>query len=541
MMNPMNGCSDDDHKSTCSLFSCDLMTNATKHLEFLKSIHEYYITLNDQNCNHGSHESLRRYQDLWLPLVAKTSSKEQLYPPPDIAWLWHCHRLAPKYYTNYCLATFGGRIIEAHPPFEMAHPTAFVSDIKHFPLQEQPNRDRYFQRTMDLWTGLYPHESFFLEVNNKSKSIVETKLESTSPSLFNGFDLLGSTERQANFLWQVSGERFGDDDFLREGVLNYYRFLRLMPNARKHSTILVPTYQIDLIWHTHMLSSIEMYNKDCIRIMKSKMDHDDSPTDRDEGGVLDVSFETTKNLWIECYGTDYVIAGGMYRGEPPPEYYTSQWRSFEDSLPSTITNIALIGKVGASSTGETTNVPTQWAPLYGTASDGSPAFIKSAIQSKYSNRHLNYKLGYVFGRYRYGCDTGYYHIETRAANEILKKRVEEQLSKIEGKIAFQKSCCGPLRSVQGLESKRDELLQCQSLLQERLAALMPTGFTKTKRIGSIDVSGDKNTWVYPPILYDSAGGACGGVVSEKAGGSGMYSFQIHHIWSRVLYIFLFSL
>ena len=27
--------------------------------------------------------------------------RNKLYPPPDIAWLWHCHRLAPKLYVEY--------------------------------------------------------------------------------------------------------------------------------------------------------------------------------------------------------------------------------------------------------------------------------------------------------------------------------------------------------------------------------------------------------------------------------------------------------
>ena len=519
MINPTNGCCDaDDHNK--GIFSCDLMTNATKHLQFLKSIHEYYVTSNDTKCHHGSHESLRRYQELWLPLVAAVTIKantgtalsmmEQLYPPPDIAWLWHCHRLAPKHYMNYCHQTFDGRTLEAHPPFEMAHPNLGTSATEPVPQQVEPKRDGYFQRTLDLWTEMYPHESFFLDVDK------ETKAE--APLLLNGFDLLGSTERQATFLWQVSGERFGDDDFLTDGVLNYYRFLQLKQNATKLGTILVPTYQIDLMWHTHILSSIEMYNKDCIRIMNSTMHHDDSLTDREEGGILDVSFTATKSLWMKHYGTEYIIAGGMYRGEPPPEFFTSQWRSYEDSLPSMVTNMTLVGTVGASSTGKTAAVPSQWAPLDGPTSDGRPAFIKSAQQTKQGIRSLKYKTDYVLGRY--GNHTGYYHIETKPANEILKTRVDGQLLKIESKIAFQKGCCGSIRSTQALENKRNELLQCQSFLRGRF-----TRSTGTTQIGSSSVS-DCDTCIYPPILFSSAGGACGGMVcSHAGGGSGMFIIQ----------------
>ena len=537
-----NGSNDAHNNSINSniVFSCDLMTNAKKHLEFLKSVHEYYIALNEHDCINGRHESFRRYHELWLPLVAavvkKTKAKtdtssstttttdvimEKLYPPPDVAWLWHCHRLAPKNYTNYCHDTCDGSIIEAHPPFEMAHPSLGTSTIEPVVQQEQPLTSIYFQRTIDLWTEMYPQESFFLQVENENKLVVQAAtMESPSTTLLHGLDLLGSAKRQANFFWQMSGERFGDDDFLTEGVENYYRFLQLMPNATKQGTILVPTYQIDLMWHTHILSSIEMYNKDCIRIMNSTMHHDDSLTDRAEGGILDVSFTSTKGLWMKHYGTDYVVDGGMYRGEPPPEYYTSQWQTYEDALPSQIVNMTLIGKVGASSTSKTTAAPTKWAPLYGASSDGSPALIKSAQQTKHGIRSLKYKADYVLGRY--GSDTGYYHIETRPANEILKTRVNVRLNKIEREIAFRKSCCGYIRSIQDLKSKREELLQCQMLLQERLAAPSPAGSTKTKQIGTLSLNSDTGKWIYPPVLYTSAGGACGGIVCRDAGGgSGM--------------------
>jgi hypothetical protein len=431
--------------------------------------------------------------------------------------------LAPKHYIHYCHKTFGERIIlEAHPPFEMAQPSSpqswygtHSSTSTSTESESSTTSETYYQRTIDLWTAMYPHETFFLRVNDKgmSHNCHEAKMESSPSVLLYGFDLLGSIERQANFLWQVSGERFGDDDFLLEGVQNYYHFLQLKPTATQHGTILVPTYQIDLMWHTHILSSIQMYDKDCIRIMNSTMHHDDSLTDRAEGGILDVSFAATKSLWMKHFGTDYIVAGGMYRGEPPMEYHTSKWRTYEDSLPSQITNVALIGKVGASSIGSTTAVPARWAPLDGTVSNGSPAFIDVQHQTKSENLGLPHRTDYVLGRY--GNDTGYYHVETRPANEILLKRVERQLSTIESKIAFQKCCCGSVRSIQALERKRRELLQCQTLLRERLAAEAPVGSTHTKTIGTSTVNGDGGVWIYPPVLYDSAGGACGGVVCSS--------------------------
>ena len=438
-------------------------------------------------------ESFRRYKDIWLPLVAAvnpsaTNSPIELYPPPDIAWLWHCHRLAPKQYYDYCHETFG-RTIEAYPPF-----TLFV-------------QGEGTSRTMSEWTKLFPQESFFLQVNHITAGLNMKEYMST---IMCGFDLLESTQRQENFLWQVSGERFEDNDFLAEGVENYYRFLKLKSSASTQGIILVPTYQIDLMWHTHILSSIDNYNADCIHIVNSTLHHDDSLTDRSDGGVLDISFAETTSLWMKEYGTDYIVTGGMYRGEPPSEYYTTKWRSYDDCLPSITMNVALIGKVGASSTGIAG--PTQWAKLNGCASDGKPSFVITPDQQmRFQIRPLPRKLFYVLGRPD-KKDTGYYHIETREANQILLKRVNHRLSEVEYSLAHQASCCGPIVSMSEYEQKRRELVECRELLLDRCTAATPTGATKRTKIRDIPVFDSSGHWSYPMALYDGAGGACGGVV-----------------------------
>ena len=41
--------------------------------------------------------ALRRYEQIWLPLVAQSHSVD-MAPPPDVAWVWLCHQLAPNHY-----------------------------------------------------------------------------------------------------------------------------------------------------------------------------------------------------------------------------------------------------------------------------------------------------------------------------------------------------------------------------------------------------------------------------------------------------------
>ena len=63
-----------------------------------------------------------------------------------------------------------------------------------------------------------------------------------------GFDLVSSAKAQATFLWQVSGPNFQDDAFLLQGAENYSKFLTVSQMASDFP--IVPTYQIDLMWHT---------------------------------------------------------------------------------------------------------------------------------------------------------------------------------------------------------------------------------------------------------------------------------------------------
>ena len=57
----------------------------------------------------------------------------------------------------------------------------------------------------------------------------------------------------------------------------------------------------------------------------SIIEHDDSLTDREEGGILDTNFQATKTLWFEKFNVNYYVQGGMYRGEPPADFYTAEW------------------------------------------------------------------------------------------------------------------------------------------------------------------------------------------------------------------------
>jgi hypothetical protein len=210
---------------TTLVSSVDLVAQAQKHINFLRNLHINGIALSKP-----SHESFRRYTDLWLPFVKKYSiiseTPHELIPPPDIAWLWHCHRLAPYRYAKYVEKRFFStnddqvngessdnkksiKILDASPPF------TFQKKIKKFSTFSESTHDKICKLTIELYHELYPNESFFLD---KSKQVV-LEPGSTNTKL-DGFDVVESCDRQATFLWQVSGPNFSNETFLSQGVEN---------------------------------------------------------------------------------------------------------------------------------------------------------------------------------------------------------------------------------------------------------------------------------------------------------------------------------
>jgi hypothetical protein len=105
-------------------FSCDLVKESKSHIAFLQTLHLNGISTQQE----PTVETLRRYSELWLPLVHRhhinhtterknndsghrVSSEDEelgLIPPGDIAWLWHCHRLAPYRYVKHVQQLFLG-------------------------------------------------------------------------------------------------------------------------------------------------------------------------------------------------------------------------------------------------------------------------------------------------------------------------------------------------------------------------------------------------------------------------------------------------
>jgi len=310
---------------TAAAFSLDLVEASRQHVRFLQRVHSAGISLRAPTA-----AEFRRYEQLWLPLLKVAPKDTVLVPPLDIAWLWHCHRLAPVSYARACVDIFGAKQSLDCPKsaFQAADAMGIDRGVDTAALE----------MTQAIWNRMYPDEPFFLDADIILADTGEPRVYNPATSTDNGgigrsygviagFDVVESCERQASFLWQVTAPRFSDPAFLREGVLNYACFLKLM---QLHPTaFLVPTYQIDLMWHTHMLASSAAYHRDAGALtgQPAGPDHDDSVNDRSHAKTkLNLSTRTTKELWKLAFGQDYFCPGGMFRGEPPREYWHRTWQ-----------------------------------------------------------------------------------------------------------------------------------------------------------------------------------------------------------------------
>lgn len=78
----------------------------------------------------------------------------------------------------------------------------------------------------------------------------------------------------------------------------------------------MPTYDIDIMWHSHQLYPVS-YCKDLTALLGEVLQHDDTDSDRSVGKKLHNGFNETTKQFEEMFGLRYWRAGAMYQGEAP--------------------------------------------------------------------------------------------------------------------------------------------------------------------------------------------------------------------------------
>ncbi|XP_048616482.1 glycine-rich domain-containing protein 2-like isoform X1 [Brassica napus] len=267
--------------------SIDLIAESKKHLQFLGVV----------DCNQLLYDgpalkrAIYRYNAYWLPLLAKHSESSSicegpLVPPFDCEWVWHCHRLNPVNlsivrYKSDC-EEFYGRVLDNSGILSSANGSCKL-------------------QTEKLWKRLYPMESYDLDLDKAISEPISPLEKCTT------YDLVSAAKRQSSFYLEVSRANVDSEIIMEEVVGRYKAFLYLIKqNGEKTiKPICVPTYNIDLIWHTHQLNPSSYY-KDMVKIFGNILQHDDTAdSDTSEGMNLDTVYSRTTAQCEETFGQRY--------------------------------------------------------------------------------------------------------------------------------------------------------------------------------------------------------------------------------------------
>ncbi|KAH7656517.1 Glycine-rich domain-containing protein-like protein [Dioscorea alata] len=276
----------------------DLVATAKQQLEFLAEVDRRRCLYDGPVLERAIH----RYKFCWLPLLAKYTESaavdNPLVVPLDCEWIWHCHRLNPVQYKKDCKEFYGKMLDNKH----------VVSSLQ--------SKGKSKDQTMDMWTKLFPEEPFDL---NFTSTLSEININKDSEDGKNiTYDLVSAVKRQSSFYYQVSRPSMHDDRFLVGAAARYKGFLHLIKRNQDRSLkqFCVPTYDIDLMWHSHQLHPLS-YCKDMVKLLGKVLEHDDTDSDRSKGKKLDTGFTETTKQWEDSYGLRYWRAGAMYKGSLP--------------------------------------------------------------------------------------------------------------------------------------------------------------------------------------------------------------------------------
>jgi hypothetical protein len=353
----------------------DLVKNAKSHLTFLKDVHRWsgdhlYTKSPTLAC------AVKRYKTMWIPLLKQMSKKSTsnslsrvLVPPVDIAWIWHVHRLSSAAYDKFAqhhgLDTDGA-----------------------FQLQSRPDiSNKNAEATRRAWQQMHGDSAvpFFVDPSNLPTECSDVSYLDTADSVPAASFFVGGAGRQGKFLWNYLLPNFDEAEFMHQSAARYVRFVRLV--GLHPSEPLVPSHPVDLMWHTHILSSHLKYNRDIQRLSGlSVLNHNDKAPEVE----LKDGFERTEQLWVSVYGSsqykDYVIGdakrGGLSRGPPP----AAHWAGVIAAQPSKASHRAsAMSSEGAwaKCTVKTDSAPS---PLLGCATEGSNETMMPSAMS--SNRTL---------------------------------------------------------------------------------------------------------------------------------------------------------
>ncbi|CAG8509423.1 5765_t:CDS:1 [Scutellospora calospora] len=215
-------------------------------------------------------EALKRYIT-WMNLLNdKFSNDDDDIPisPIDVCQIWHAHLLLPiKYFKD----------IEELYKEEYKFPLDKIHKIWN-----NSNNNEYLS-SLKFWEK-HTNQPWILNIQNDSPF---------------SLNLVNAVIRQYKFTDKIINDYNTDKPMDHsKAIEKYKKFLLLVKNNEKN---LVPTIDIDLCWHTHMLHAID-YRDFTKKYMGKIINYDDKISE----SILSDNFDKTSDIWYKNFNELYI-------------------------------------------------------------------------------------------------------------------------------------------------------------------------------------------------------------------------------------------
>ena len=198
----------------------------------------------------------------------------------------------------------------------MLAPTAYQRDclnivgtIVNHGIHSEDTYQQSLVNSEKYWTLKYPNEPFLVDLDKEEYG------DRVNGGNYNfSYNIQAAAGRQRVFCYQVSLPHYTDKKFLDKALTRYKKYLFL--KHKNPQTFLVPCYDMDLMWHSHMNFPLS-YKAVTETLLGTTLNHDDSVNDRSEGSRLNNADANTRHLWKNTFNEHFASFGAMYRGDPP--------------------------------------------------------------------------------------------------------------------------------------------------------------------------------------------------------------------------------
>jgi hypothetical protein len=189
-------------------------------------------------------KAIARYVTCWIPLIGKADKKdmENLMPPLDVEWVWCCHMLNPTAFA-FDLQTLA---------YASRRQTPDKGSINYAVLLEHRLRSEKEWAAAQDFSKKYWDERISAVAQKEPWDWKDSRIKAKPFEMKIQYNILAAAQRQMFFNYQVKLPHYKDPKFLATASARYVSgFLEIQ---KIHpDEFWVPTYDIDLMWHAHML------------------------------------------------------------------------------------------------------------------------------------------------------------------------------------------------------------------------------------------------------------------------------------------------